>query len=303
MGGKIGVILLIIIIAGVALYVYNSGAIGKGVSYLNTLGNSSGTSSSEPSYFFGAPTAPSGGSTYVAPTPTPTTPAINPADIPAGFTASELSPYFDQVKFGGISAGSLYSYGQISLYAYPATASETIDVTGWEIKSNHGGEYLPQAVDVYDPLGLTPETNIVMKSGDELNLYSTSAPVNLRLNECLGYLPNRSQFDPELPQSCPYTDESAIRSFSGSCQNYIESLGSCQEADLSNPEIPQNDYSCITYLENNFNYKSCFEAHDNDANFLSNQIWAWTGSSPVDQLHDTVELLDRNGLLVDTYSY
>ena len=57
------------------------------------------------------------------------------------------------------------------------------------------------------------------------------------------------------------------------------------------------------YLENNFTYKSCFEAHDGDANFLSNQVWVWTGSNVVDQYHDTVQLLDKNGLLVDLYTY
>ena len=67
--------------------------------------------------------------------------------------------------------------------------------------------------------------------------------------------------------------------------------------------VPRTDYACHDYLENNFNYKSCFNAHVRDANFLSNQWWVWMGSSPLDQYHDTADLFDKNGLLVDEYSY
>ena len=72
---------------------------------------------------------------------------------------------------------------------------------------------------------------------------------------------------------------------------------------MSSPYIPRTDYACETYLQNNFTYKSCFAAHVSDSDFLSNQVWAWMGSNVVDQSHDTVKLLDKNGLLVDIYSY
>lgn len=300
MGGRILFVLIAVIVLGALLYAFRSGTVGIG-SLLPHFPTSS-PSAVSPSYIF--PVASPG--TTAAPAPTPTS-SINPADVPQGFTASQLSPYFHQVRFGGISPGSFYSYGygygQISLYAYPAASTSSIDVTGWQIKSNRGGEYIPQAVDVYDPLGLSPATDIRLKSGDVVNLYSTSAPVNLRLNECIGYLPNKSQFNPQLPLNCPYLDRSQFQSFSGACQNYITSLSSCQSPNLASPYVPQNDYACVAYLENHFNYHSCFDEHNADSNFLSNEVRVWTGSSPVDPFHDRVLLLDRNGLLVDIYNY
>ena len=65
-----------------------------------------------------------------------------------------------------------------------------------------------QAVSIYDPSGLSAPSDIRLASGDTLYLYSTAAPVNLRINECVGYLPNQSQFNPQLPQNCPYLDRS-----------------------------------------------------------------------------------------------
>ena len=91
--------------------------------------------------------------------------------------------------------------------------------------------------------------------------------------------------------------------FTGACTNYIYSLGTCQEPDLSNIQIPVNDYACRDYLEKNFNYQACFNTHRGDADFLLNQWWLWTGPSPLDQFHDTVRLFDKNGLLVDQYTY
>lgn len=301
MGAKIvGAVFIIVIVLGIIVYVYNSGVVGTGFNFLKSVAPLTPMSSPSGGYVPPAASSPTGSAT--------TTPTINPADIPPGFTANQLSPYFHEVRFGGASAapppqlGST-AYGTITLYTSYANSSTTIDVTGWEIKTNRGGEYIPKAVNYYDPLGLNPPTDIVLKNGDTLSIYSSSAPVNLRLNECIGYLPNRSQFNPELPQTCPSIDTSGIQSFSGACQNYIMSLGGCEQPDLSSPQIPAYDYSCKEYLANRFNYRWCYDTYFSDPRFLSNQVEVWMGSSPLDQYHDQVELLDRNGLLVDFYSY
>jgi len=123
------------------------------------------------------------------------------------------------------------------------------------------------------------------------------------LNECTGYMAHVANFVPALPNTCPYIDQSQLQSFTGQCQQFIESVGQCQAPDMSSPQVPQADYACMQYLENNFTYRSCFNQHSADANFLSNQIWVWTGANIVDQYHNTILLLDKNGLLVDLYNY
>jgi hypothetical protein len=207
------------------------------------------------------------------------------------------------VIFGTVSAATYYSYGTIQLTDYDYNSTGTIDVTGWQIKALGGDEYIPQAVDLYDPTGLAPASDINMKTVDTVSIYSSSAPFNLRLNECIGYAAHVADFVPALPNICPYPDPSQIQQFSGACQEYIYSIGQCQTPNMSSGQAPQNDYACTNYLENNLNYRSCFDQHSSDPNFLSDQIWVWTGSSPVNPYHDTVALLDRNGLLVDLYTY
>jgi len=302
MGGKIGFILLMVVILGFVLYVYNSGLVGKGAQGLSSLFPGSSTSTTSTS-FINPPTGPSIPPSTIAPpgvTPTSSN-AIDPSQIPPGFTAAQLSPFFHEIRIGQAYAGS-GSNGQITLYA-SFSQNETIDVTGWQLKAERGGEFIPQAIAVYDPSGYTGANEIRLASGDTLYLYSSSAPFNVRINKCIGYIAQEANFNPPLPNNCPAVNRDDIQNFTGACQNFILSVGGCEQPDLSNPAIPQNDYACRDYIANNFTYRSCFDAHRNDSDFLSHQVWAWMGSNILDQFHDKLQLLDKNGLLVDIYTY
>ena len=340
MGGKILTILLVVVFLGVVLYFWNSGLVGSstnGISSLFHLPSSTSTifSSTTPPGFgtgtgFGDITGGTGvnnfgngGGAAVAPEPTPiappfdygsspvspttiSSPGINPSEIPSGFTAAQLSPYFKEIviggaygSYGGFGFGS--SYGAVTLYAN-LSQNETVDVTGWQLKSHTGSEYVPQAVEVYQPSGFAPAQDIHLGSGQTLYLYSSPGTINLRLNECIGYLEKDLNTNPQLPLTCPYINQSQISNFTGQCQNYILSIPACTVPDNNSLQIPQTDYACQQYL-NTMNYGGCFNAHVSDANFLSNQWWAWTGTNIAGSYHDVIQLFDRSGLLVDQYSY
>lgn len=311
---KITIVLIVVFLLGVVFYIIGSGVVGKLIGTISSfaphisgkafLPSLPGNAPSNGSKIGGVSPAKTTAPTSPVPAVTaPTTPAspINPSDIPAGYTVVQLSPFFHKIRIGNLSAGNSYSYGLISL-SYAVNETTTIDVTGWQLKSNRGGEYIPTAVNLYDPSGLTPATDIFMKSGQTLNIYSSTSPFNLRLNKCIGYLQNANHFNPALPLSCPYVNQSDISTFTGVCQQYIYSLGSCVLPDMSNISIPQNDYACRAYLEN-LNYSGCLVKHVNDSDFLSSEWRVWMGSNVIDPIHDVVLLLDRNGLLVDLRTY
>ncbi len=320
MGGKIWGILLLVVIAGVILYLWNSGLVTSGTSGLSSLfpalnASSSAFSSTPPG--FGVPNGPPSGSgsnnlntvppTSIGPytggeaSTTGGNPNVNPYDVPAGFTVAQLSPFFHEILFGSVLPGGYGSSGEVTLYT-SFTQNETVDVTGWKIVANGGSEYIPQAVNFYQPSGLTAPSDIELANDQTLYLYSSAGTINLRLNECIGYLQNDLRTNPALPLNCPYINQSQISNLSGGCQNYILSIPACTVPNTYSPEIPPNDYACVNYLDQ-MNYTGCFNAHESDPNFLSNQWWAWTGSSVLNPYHDNVYLYDRNGLLVDSYSY
>ncbi len=309
MGEKIGVIIFIVILLCVVVYVAGSGILEKLGGVLSYLAPH-GVNASSSNVQLGGDTIGGASPVWTTGTGSGTTTGtisqsssttISPSNIPAGYTVAQLSPFFHKITFSSLYAGSLYSYGRISL-SYSNNGTTTIDVTGWQIKSNRSGEYLPTAVNLYDPSGLTAPTDILMQKGQILNIYSDTSPFNLRLNKCIGYMQNSNHFNPALPSNCPYVNQSDISTFTGVCQQYIYSLGSCSLPNMNSISIPQNDYACRAYLEN-LNYSGCFAKHVNDSDFLSNEWRVWTGSSVIDQIHDTVLLLDRNGLLVDLRKY
>jgi len=183
MGARIGIAIMVIVVLGVALYAYQSGtfslsgkgavtstATGAGTSTTTGVGNSlfgffqsllphnvSLTSTStSPSRTSPAPVPPAARvtSTISSPGASAST-TINPASIPAGFTASQISPYFHQIRFGSVSSQGI---SLTTFFSSRMPTSTTIDVTGWQIRSNLGGEYLPQAVNLYDPSGLAATT-------------------------------------------------------------------------------------------------------------------------------------------------
>ncbi len=227
---------------------------------------------------------------------------INPSDIPPGFSIRDISPYFKQIRLSA-SPGSPGMYSQITLTSSLLTTGGSLNVTGWLLKGNRGSQYIPQAVNVYDPSGLTPQSDIYMKNGDTLTIYSNSSAigVNFRLNKCMGYLSNTNNFVPPLYFNCPVVDRSEIINFTGQCQNYITSLNSCQ-MPAPNPPISIYDYSCRAYLDK-LNYAGCFNKHRNDYNFMDNKWYAWSGSQFLDFQHDRLLLFDRSGLLVVEYTY
>ena len=327
---KIGAIILLIIGLGVALYFFNSGGAQKITALLPVPSSTTSAASSSAS---GGPTQTSSNSffsfllsilphvtkststtqTYFGPPPGgsyPSTPSTGSGQAGSGGQAgqgtssvpanSTSSPYFHLLRIGGAGQSliTLYTYGNRS-------NSSTLDITGWQIKTNHGGEYIPQIVNVYDYTGLTPPSDLIvtLNQNQYIYFYSNSSPVNLRLNECVGYLNTTKQFNPAMPNNCPSVPKADIASFTGQCQNYINSLYTCAQPNMSSIYIPRNDYACQQFLQDNFTYKSCEQEHAGDANFLSNQWRIWMGSTPLDKYHDNVELLDRNGLIVDSYSY
>jgi len=201
-------------------------------------------------------------------------------------------------SLGDISKATLRTY----------SLKSPINISGWSIKSNKGDLLeIPQAVNDYDPFGSTEPSDIILNSGDYLNLYSSKSPTakNLRLNKCTGYLNNIFTFDPTFPKSCFRIDRDEITSFTGACQSYILALRTCEEpssTDINKFQDPL-DAGCRELLRG-LNYRGCYDHYYLDTNFLSKELRVWLDKDfSLDPQHDRLLLFDKEGLLVDEYTY
>ena len=230
--------------------------------------------------------------------------------LPPGITPSQVSPYFGQIKIGGVSA--YFGFGQQTQFQLSSSLPPgvNVNITNWYIKGNRGDAIVvPKAVNFYDYTGFSPETDIVVTGNAIVNFYSNTSPMakNLRLNKCTGFLNAQYNFIPALPQSCPALfNRGQIVTLSGYCQSYLLSLGACQlpSTNFYNSLPGNNESNACRYFLNTIAPKVCWDQHRGDPDFLSNSWLIWTNQNPsFDPLHDDLKLYDQNGRLVDRYTY
>ena len=239
--------------------------------------------------------------------PTAPTQQITP---PQGFTVAELSPFYKKVQIYGVTPVSNYSNspGQFSL-STDYSLEGGVNITGWRLRVNKGGEVMiPQAVEDFDLSRPFVQNDIVLGKGEYLYAYGTKSPMggyNIRLNQCSGYLNDLYHPVPSFSYSCPSKNRSDYINFSGRCQSFILSLGSCEEptAQELNQFSTPNDLGCRSYLDT-LNYHGCYRKNRYSENFFSNEWRVWLERDmPFDREHDRVLLLDSKGLLVNEYVY
>lgn len=322
MGQKILIILSVILVIGMVVYTVSSGVLEKILNVSTNLFPRNATST----VVSGRPTTtpavkPSTPRVLPPPSPPPTkppvaggtpkTPAIDPRTIPQGFTLEDLSPYFKQVRVGPVS-GSARTYTTISVRANftDGNIPDGVNVTGWTLVGNRKSEQrIPRAAEVYTPSGSPPLTDIVLRQGHTLAMYSTSSPIgNFRTNKCMGYIAKSFNFEPRLSASCPTIDKTGISTLKAACQDYINSLGICPVPDLNAKGVLGDD-RCRAFLSD-INYGGCFAEHRDDGDFLRSEWRVWLRPPEktkeeffLDSRHDRVLLLDNNGFLVDLFTY
>ena len=224
--------------------------------------------------------------------------------------ASQATPLSQRAYISSASiSGFPQLYSRVLIYSR-LKEGETVNITGWKLKSNKGEIVIPKAVEIYDPSGFTPTSDIILKPGNYVELYTLTSPLsrNLRLNKCIGYLGEIYNFQPiYLPSNCPTFSNSEIRQLSGQCQSYIWSLSYCKTPDSGfYNSLPGTDEgnACRAFLQN-IGYGGCFRSHKGDADFLSNNWIVWLGQQDInlDSQHDYLRLYDTKGNLISEYSY
>ncbi len=299
-GFAVAPLILVVVFVGLLIYYMRTGI---GLPSLSLERSASSTTSSFPGFSGRVPLMDDEEGPIIRPRATSSqTKLLPPRDVPAGFTPEELSPNYKKVRISSISPGLGTSPSRIALQANTSGA-EAVSLGGWTFRSNRDSQRIAQAVELYAPYGLLTPQGIVLGQSDFLNIYSAASPigVNVRTNKCFGYLERHIDFNPRFGVGCPALDRTPVPSFTGVCQDYLRSLGSCVEP-LSNPPVPHDDYACRDYLAK-INYTSCFEKHRGDTDFLRREWRIWAKTKFMDPKHDRILLLDAQGLLVDLFIY
>lgn len=235
----------------------------------------------------------------------------NSADLtPASRTFKiNTSPYFGKVKISGTRAQTS-SHPSLITLSSRLKKEEKINITGWRIKGRQGKIVIPQGREKPLPglYGFIPKGNIFIERSDRIYLLSGSNPMGgtkngFRPNKCFGYFLNYRNFYPSFSKSCPRSKLEDVSHLEPYCQDFILRLSRCEIPDYSdNLEVAYSS-QCTSYIQDRFNYNGCFKYHSRDEDFLKNSWYIYVGSNIVNKLHDTLYLLDRDGLIVDKRLY
>jgi hypothetical protein len=243
---------------------------------------------------------------------TPLPPPALPAPIIQ--PPSTNSPYFQKIRISSVRPTKDSEPALITLSA--SFSDETpVTITGWKFKSQWTGETVfGKGIEKFQSvLAAEALDNILVRRSDTLYVRGEQSPFgrgrSFKPNQCFGYL---IQYYPNLPGSYSCSQDRPelkdIQHLKPLCQEYIVrkvDYSSCKPPDFNDLSVI-GDSECKAYLtgtEGTFTYQGCYEKRSKDANFLSNRWDMYMERSFGHPLHDTITLLDQNGLLVDTYIY
>ena len=220
-----------------------------------------------------------------------------------------ISPYFEKVKVSSAKIETSSSPALITLTTNLKN-DEKINITGWSIEGKNGKIIIPQGVEKYCYCyDSSPNEDIFVERGNRIYLSSSYNPFrkdgNFRSNKCLGYLINSPNFPISISKNCPKPTKEEISHLNPCCQQFILRLRPCELPDYSKNIDVRGDKQCIEYINENLNNAGCFKNYSQDSNFLGNDWYIYLNDKDVlaDNCYDTLYLRDKNGLLINTYSY
>jgi hypothetical protein len=191
-----------------------------------------------------------------------------------------------------------------------AAGTQPVDISGWSLRSAFTGErrVIPLAAAPFIQGVVNSVRPVVLSPGDFAVVVSGASPVGVSFREsvCTGYLAQTQTFSPGLANACPRPAELLPRTpqneglYGSNCIDYVERLPQC-----SFPVLMPNTLSgsCRTHLSNTFSYTGCMQSYGARSMLNSWRIYLASGRELWRDSHDTIQLLDTEGRVVDTASY
>jgi len=187
----------------------------------------------------------------------------------------------------------------------------SINITGWQLESTITGKkrtigkasYLPNSG------GVNAETALLLAPGDRVVVATGRSPIgsSFRINKCTGYFEQFQDFEPRLSRVCPRPDDEledfgTVSFTDDSCYEYVDRIPRCT---MVIKETPLLSPACFNFINANIHYSGCVTNHRNDADFFKSEWRVYLGRDVEQwrQKREVIRLLDRNGKIVDVYTY
>lgn len=219
------------------------------------------------------------------------------------------SPYLGKIRISGFQATGSSPF--LLTLSAALQETETANISNWTLKGKTGQFTIGYGVEKYYSNQSSFTQPILVRQGQRVLISGAQSPFgkggNFRANLCFGYLKQYYTFPLSVPSSCP--DRPTLKDVSWmnpQCQEFIVnklSWSDCKTPNLSGEIAIATDPVCVSYINTNFNYGACFTRHQQDKDFLQNEWQVFADRTFGHALHDTIEVLDQDGLFVDRMIY
>jgi len=217
------------------------------------------------------------------------------------------SPYFGKIDIASVRRSIPF----LITLRTNLSSDEKVNISGFTLKSKIGQFSIKRGAEKFYPNITSFNQNIEVRKGDRISISGAQSPFgrdgNFRPNKCFGYLKKHYSFTLSVTSSCP--DRPTLQDVSflaPSCQDFVLkkiNLSSCTVPDPSQDLTIARDSECVSYINDHFTYDACSQKHSQDEDFTKNEWHIYTNRSFAHPTHDTIELIDQNGLFVDKKVY
>lgn len=217
-----------------------------------------------------------------------------------------VSPYYQKIKISQVFPNEENFRNDYLILEN--NSEEQINISGWRLKSRKDELTVPKATNkLRAPFSNKDYSDIKLPADGRILISMGASPqdINFRLNQCAGYLDQSDKFFPSLAKECSLIAPSQYSHLKKTCRDYIEGLDQCEIPDYTGNFEIGADSDCTGFLNEKFNYNYCFSQHEKETDFLRDE-WRVFLSRSLDFLNndtDKLILRDKNGLLVEEYSY
>lgn len=254
---------------------------------------------------------------------------------------SLTSPYSNSISIGTGNASYVYQPRDEYITIYNR-GNKSIDITGWQLQNGKderayylGGSlqhftadiaYVPQSPLFISPSGNNNFQNVILQGGENAILTTGSIGsalpykiTSFKENICSGYLQDMPEynFTPSLNRNCPQPrNEIGIENLDTECRRFVEGISTCHTPTFNSGDNMGEPCStcvdgkrlsnaCYAYIKDHFNYGSCIAYHGQDENFFGRtwRIFLNKGWEMWAKEYETIQIFDKLGRLVNTYSY
>ena len=190
-----------------------------------------------------------------------------------------------------------------------------IDITGWKLRSSvtGGGASIGKGAKLAYSAQINIEGNVMLESGDRAIVVTGRSPVGVSflVNKCSGYFEQFQNFTPSLYTLCPRPadelNDFGPRNLPDVCIDYLERTQNCQMILSPPTDLPP---VCNSFITENINYNSCVQNHKGDDDFYGYpgngrewRIFLNRDQELWKQKREIIELIDKSGVVVDSFSY